>query len=95
VPLSVKGGKATISRGRNSLLHTLLGLTRGCLKPLYNFEGLAQFKSKFVPTWWEDEYVVVSKGYFIPPRVASAVFEIAIPGGLLNILFLLLTVDRS
>ena len=89
VPLS-EYGKNDISAGNNLLVEKALDFSRTHLKALYNFNGLACFKSKFVPCWWESEYVIVSKGHLIPPRVANAVFNVIIPGGLLQILQILL-----
>jgi len=52
----------------------------------YNFEGLRRFKSKFVPSWWESEYVVAQRGTAIPPRVANAIMRALIPRGLPQLL---------
>jgi phosphatidylglycerol lysyltransferase len=89
VPLSTRGGDG-ISCGRNRAVETMLDLSRKQLKGLYNFDGLGHFKSKFVPCWWENEYVVVTKGHLLPPRVANALFNIAIPGGLGHVLLVML-----
>src|SRR5262249_61136220 len=40
---------------------------------LYNFEGLRRFKSKFVPSWWESEYVVAQRGIAIRQHVDNAI----------------------
>jgi lysylphosphatidylglycerol synthetase-like protein (DUF2156 family) len=56
------------------------------LSGFYNFEGLRRFKSKFVPTWWESEYVVAQRGTAIPPRVANAIMRALIPRGLPQLL---------
>ncbi len=53
---------------------------------LYNFEGLRRFKSKFVPSWWESEYVVAQRGTAIPPRVANAIIHAVVPRGLPQLL---------
>jgi phosphatidylglycerol lysyltransferase len=90
VPLSTRGDEG-ISCGRNRAVEAMLDLSRKQLKALYNFDGLGHFKSKFVPTWWENEYVVVTKGHLIPPRVANALFNIAIPGGIGHVLLVTLT----
>jgi len=94
VPLSTKGPQC-ISRGRNRVVEKTLGFSRSKLTSLYNFEGLGQFKSKFVPCWWENQYVVVTKGRMIPPRVANALFNIAIPGGILHVLLAAMSGDPS
>ncbi|CAN5473525.1 hypothetical protein BH10ACI3_BH10ACI3_25500 [soil metagenome] len=88
VPLSDKGAD-DLSSGQSFLTETALKLSRRHLNSVYNFEGLGTFKSKFVPTWWESEYAIVSKGRLIPPRVANAMFNIIIPGGLLQLLQIL------
>ena len=89
VPLSTRGDEG-ISCGRNRAVEAMLDLSRKQLKALYNFEGLGHFKSKFVPCWWENEYVVVTKGHLLPPRVANALFNIAVPGGLGHVLLVAL-----
>ncbi|HEY2847652.1 MAG TPA: DUF2156 domain-containing protein [Pyrinomonadaceae bacterium] len=94
VPLSTRGDEG-ISCGRNRAVEAMLDLSRKQLKALYNFDGLGHFKSKFVPTWWENEYVVVTKGHLLPPRVANALFNIAIPGGLGHVLLVTLTGTAS
>ena len=74
VPLSDIGGDELSSDGR--LLDPILNFTRRNLKPIYNIEGLRCFKSKFVPSWWENEYVVVSKGYLQAPRTGLAILRV-------------------
>jgi phosphatidylglycerol lysyltransferase len=88
VPLSEKG-ENDLSAGNNFLVEKALGFSRKRLKSLYNFEGLGCFKSKFVPSWWESEYVVVSKGRLVSPRVVNAIFNVIIPGGLIQMLQIL------
>jgi phosphatidylglycerol lysyltransferase len=53
---------------------------------LYNFEGLRRFKNKFVPSWWESEYVIAQRGVAIPPRVANAIIHALVPRGLPELL---------
>jgi phosphatidylglycerol lysyltransferase len=52
----------------------------------YNFEGLRRFKGKFVPSWWESEYVLGQRGVTMPPRVGHAIVRALAPGGLTQIL---------
>src|SRR5204862_6678943 len=73
VPLSDIGRDELTSNGY--LFGHILGLTRKNLKPIYNIEGLRCFKSKFVPSWWESEYVVASKGYLCGPRSGIAILR--------------------
>lgn len=95
VPLSSRGGNA-ISRGRNGLVERGIDISRAKLGALYNFDGLGQFKAKFVPCWWENEYIVVSRGRLMtPPRVANALFELAVPGGLLSVLAIAILGDPN
>ena len=80
VPLSEIGTDDITSKGY--LLGRILDLTRQNLKPIYNIEGLRCFKSKFVPSWWESEYVVVSKGYLSAPRTGIAVLRVIFGDGI-------------
>lgn len=52
----------------------------------YNFEGLRRFKSKFVPSWWESEYVLVPRGVTVSPRVAYALVRAVLPGGVAQLI---------
>ena len=52
----------------------------------YNFEGLRRFKGKFVPSWWESEYVLGQGGVTMPPRIGHAFVRALVPGGLKQIL---------
>jgi len=74
VPLSDIRADEITSKGY--LLGHVLDLTRKNLKSIYNIEGLRCFKSKFVPSWWESEYVVVSKGFLSAPRTGIAVLRV-------------------
>ncbi len=80
VPLSDIGTDEITSKGY--LLGRILDLTRRNLKPIYNIEGLRCFKSKFVPSWWESEYAVVSKGYLRAPRAGIAVLRVIFGDGI-------------
>src|SRR5258706_13607185 len=83
VPLSDIGSDDITSKGY--LLGRVLGLIRKNLKPIYNIEGLRCFKSKFVPCWWESEYVVVSKGFLRAPRTGIAILRVIFGEGLPDI----------
>jgi phosphatidylglycerol lysyltransferase len=93
VPLSDIGRDDLTSNGY--LLGHVLGLTRKNLKPIYNIEGLRCFKSKFVPSWWESEYVVASKGYLCAPRSGIAILRVIFGGGSLGVSCLLSSATRS
>ncbi len=84
VPLAEKGSELT--EGNNLLTKKCLQIARKNLNLIYNFDGLKCFKSKFVPCWWESEYVLAQKGFCVAPRVAKAFFHVLLPDGLLSLL---------
>jgi phosphatidylglycerol lysyltransferase len=90
VPLSTKGGDG-LTVGNNYLIEKAFGLARRSMRRMYSFDGLGCFKSKFVPCWWENEYVIVTKGQIIPPRVANALFNVLLPGGVVQAARILLS----
>ena len=47
----------------------------------YNFEGVRRFKTKFAPSWWESEYVLISKELSAPPRIIRAFVHAIVPAG--------------
>jgi hypothetical protein len=47
---------------------------------------LRRFKGKFVPSWWESEYVLSQRGVTIPPRVGHAIVRALVPGGVAQLL---------
>ncbi len=53
----------------------------GCFSIFYNFGGVRRFKSKFAPSWWESEYVLMSHNVTAPPRVLGAVIHAIVPAG--------------
>ena len=85
IPLAENGADA-FQTDRNFLTKKCLHIARRNLRLIYNFDGLRRFKSKFVPCWWESEYVVVQKGLFVAPRVANAFLKAVIPGGILSLI---------
>ena len=52
-----------------------------CLSVFYNFDGVRHFKTKFAPSWWESEYVLMSPNLTAPPRVARAFVQAVVPAG--------------
>ena len=84
VPLA-PDGEDTISTAGNFFAKQALKFTRSYLQTIYGFEGLRRFKARFVPSWWESEYVIAPKSLFITPRVANAFFQVVLPNGLLNL----------
>jgi len=53
----------------------------GCFSIFYNFDGVRRFKSKFAPSWWESEYVLMSDNVTAPPRVLGALIYAIVPAG--------------
>jgi phosphatidylglycerol lysyltransferase len=47
----------------------------------YNFDGVRHFKAKFAPSWWENEYILMSPGVSVPPRVFRAFVQAILPAG--------------
>lgn len=47
----------------------------------YNFDGVRRFKAKFAPSWWESEYVLISKNTTATPRVIYAFVQAVVPAG--------------
>ncbi|HRH41631.1 MAG TPA: DUF2156 domain-containing protein [Pyrinomonadaceae bacterium] len=84
VPLAVDG-QDDFSNKKYPLSKMLFNFSRQNGEFIYNFKGLRHFKGKFVPTWWESEYILLPKGLFIPPRIANTFFHAILPNGLLSL----------
>ncbi len=82
VPLAGEGADL-FSDGNHALTKKILNFSREHLESIYNFNGLRHFKSKFVPDWWESEYVLLPKGFFAAPRVANSFAHAILPDGFL------------
>jgi lysylphosphatidylglycerol synthetase-like protein (DUF2156 family) len=72
--------------GEHKQIERALKMTAARLGSFYNFAGLRRFKAKFVPSFWESEYVLVPRGMTIPPRVAYAFIRAIAPGGIMRLL---------
>jgi len=83
-PLVADGGDDV--RTENRHVARALDLASERLGAFYNFEGLRQFKGRFVPSWWESEYALHQRGVAIPPRVGHAIVRALVPGGLTQLL---------
>ena len=79
-------GEEDVPAGNFPLVERALRLASKRLGTFYNFEGLRRFKSKFVPTRWESEYILGPRGATMPPRVAYAVVRAIAPGGIPQLL---------
>jgi pimeloyl-ACP methyl ester carboxylesterase len=62
-------------------LSKVASLTAKCVSVFYNFEGVRRFKTKFAPSWWESEYVLMSQNLTAPPRVLRAFVQAIVPAG--------------
>jgi lysylphosphatidylglycerol synthetase-like protein (DUF2156 family) len=83
-PLTIEGQDDL--RGGHPMVLRTLDMASRHLGGFYNFEGLHRFKARFVPSWWESEYVVSQRGVTIPSRVGHAIVRALVPGGLTQIL---------
>jgi phosphatidylglycerol lysyltransferase len=81
-----KEGDDVVPKGDHRVVEGALRIASKRLESFYNFEGLRRFKSKFVPSWWESEYVIAQRGVMVPPRVAHAVLRAIAPGGVAQLL---------
>ena len=63
------------------LLTNATRLVASCFSIFYNFDGVRRFKTKFAPSWWESEYVLMSRNLTAPPRVARALVQAIVPAG--------------
>jgi phosphatidylglycerol lysyltransferase len=81
-----KDGADVVATGSHPLSELMLPRAAARLERFYNFEGLRRFKSKFVPSWWESEYVLVPRGVMVPPRVTYAIIRAVVPGGIAQLI---------
>ena len=81
-----KEGEQAVATGDYQLTERMIHKTAARLERFYNFGGLRRFKAKFVPSWWESEYVLVSRGKMVPPRVAYAILRAIVPGGVAQLI---------
>ena len=52
----------------------------------YNFAGVRRFKAKFAPSWWESEYILVSRNFTAPPRIVYALVQAVVPAGVADLI---------
>ena len=65
----------------SSVLSRATWFVARCCSIFYNFDGVRRFKAKFAPSWWESEYVLISRNVTAPPRVLSACLHAIVPAG--------------
>ncbi|MGH8539907.1 MAG: phosphatidylglycerol lysyltransferase domain-containing protein [Stenotrophobium sp.] len=64
-----------------------LRLAKHALADVYHFDGIRNFKAKFVPNRWEGEYAIVpASGAIVPFQVVSSILKVMLPDGILSIL---------
>jgi pimeloyl-ACP methyl ester carboxylesterase len=61
------------------MLSQVTRLIATCFSLFYNFGGVRRFKTKFAPSWWESEYVLVSRELTAPARVLRAFVQAIVP----------------
>ena len=81
-----KEGEDQLSTREHPVIELALRAISRRFGVFYSFAGLRTFKSKFVPSWWESEYVLVPDGALVPPRVAHAILRALVPGGMKQLL---------
>ena len=81
IPLAEDGGNI-ISESSDQLFYKAIRLSRRNLESVYGFDGLRRFKAKFVPCFWESEYVIARKGLMTYPKVLQAIKRSILPKGL-------------
>jgi len=84
-PLAKDGVDDISTRDHPVLERALLSSARR-LSHFYSFDGLRRFKAKFAPGWWESEYALVQHGAMVPTKVAHALLQAVVPGGLPQLL---------
>ena len=63
------------------VLSKVTRLIATCFSLFYNFDGVRRFKTKFAPSWWESEYVLVTRELSAPPRILRAFVQAIVPAG--------------
>jgi len=81
-----KDGPDKVSTHDHPMIERALRTASKRFTPFYNFEGLHRFKGKFVPTFWESEYVLIQRGAILPTRLAHALIRAMVPGGVTQLL---------
>jgi hypothetical protein len=63
------------------MLTRVARILASCFSLFYNFDGVRRFKAKFAPSWWENEYILVSQEITAPPRIINAFVKALVPTG--------------
>jgi pimeloyl-ACP methyl ester carboxylesterase len=65
----------------SSRLSQTIRIVAGVFAIFYNFDGVRRFKAKFAPSWWESEYILISRNITAPPRILYAFVQAVAPAG--------------
>ncbi|HJP95612.1 MAG TPA: alpha/beta fold hydrolase [Pyrinomonadaceae bacterium] len=79
-PLAMEGA-LDLSISHSSKLSKLVSVVATVFAVFYNFDGVRRFKAKFAPSWWESEYILVSRNITAPPRIIYAFIHAIVPTG--------------
>src|ERR1041385_471816 len=79
-PLAMEGALDS-SISHSSKLSKLMRVVATVFAVFYNFEGVRRFKAKFAPSWWESEYILVTRNITAPPRIIYAFVHAIVPTG--------------
>src|SRR6185369_4666771 len=77
-PMAIEG-HVDPAVGVSPVLSNATRLIATCFSAFYNFGGVRRFKTKFAPSWWESEYVLVSRELTAPARVLRAFVQAIVP----------------
>jgi len=84
-PMAMEGGiHPDVHSSR--LLSFVSRSVANCFSVFYNFDGVRRFKSKFAPSWWESEYILISQNFTAPPRIISAMVHATVPAGIATLI---------
>jgi pimeloyl-ACP methyl ester carboxylesterase len=84
-PLAREGDHDPLLCNHESI-ENILRIITSCFSRLYNFEGLHRFKTKFAPSWWESEYVLLPRQLLAPPHIIRAFIQAVTPDGPSNVI---------
>jgi len=79
-PMAMEGGTDAEVVDSRKLAKATMIAANWC-SVFYNFDGVRHFKAKFAPSWWENEYIIMSPGLTAPPRVFHAFVQAILPAG--------------
>jgi pimeloyl-ACP methyl ester carboxylesterase len=70
----------------HQLVESILRIVTSSFSGFYNFEGLRRFKTKFAPSRWESEYLILPREALATPRLIRAFVQAIAPGGASNLI---------